>query len=72
MSAYPVSTMRELIMEVYPGPAWEKRVKFMSDNQVIAVYYSFLQKGKFEEKKRDKSKQVFNSYSGEQMRFEGF
>lgn len=40
--------MREKIAEVYDGPAWRIKVSKMEDDQVIAIYYSFLEKGVFD------------------------
>ena len=40
--------MRAAIYEVYPGRKWKEKVLNMDDAQVIAVYYSFLEKGKFD------------------------
>ena len=37
-----IATMRNEISKVYPGAVWAKKVKRMPDNQVIAVYHSFL------------------------------
>ena len=42
-----VQQMRAAIYEVYSGRRWKIKVQNMSDAQVIAVYYSFLEKGKF-------------------------
>ena len=41
-----VMQMREEIAKVYAGPKWKDRVSHMPDAQVIAVYYSFKQRGK--------------------------
>lgn len=46
-----VDRMRTEISKVYSGQ-WINRVNRMSDSQVMAVYYSFLEKGKFDELKR--------------------
>ena len=37
-----VPDMRSAIAKVYPGQKWKFKVARMSDQQVIAVYYSFL------------------------------
>lgn len=37
-----IELMRDAILKVYPGKAWEDKVANMSDNQIIAVYYKFL------------------------------
>ena len=41
-----VHTMRYWLRQVYPGQAWNDRVKNMSDNQVIAIYSRMLAQGK--------------------------
>lgn len=41
--------MREKIAKVYKGPQWQRKVDCMDDSQVIAIYHSFLNKGKFDE-----------------------
>ena len=41
-----VMQMREEIAKVYAGPKWKDTVSHMPDAQVIAVYYSFKQRGK--------------------------
>ena len=37
-----VDLMREAILKVYDGQKWTDKVARMSDNQIIAVYYKFL------------------------------
>lgn len=39
-----VSNMRSAIAKVYPGQSWKYKVAKMSDQQVIAVYFSFVQR----------------------------
>ena len=43
-----IDQMHYEITSVYPGPKWRERVRSMHDNQVIAIYKTFQQKGKFE------------------------
>lgn len=38
--------MRNLVASVYPGQKWKDKVMNMSDNQVVAIYWQFVQKGK--------------------------
>lgn len=38
--------MRHEISKVYKGAGWQKKVKKMNENQVIAIYYKFLANGK--------------------------
>lgn len=40
-----VSNMRRAIAEVYSGPNWKYRVDRMSASQVMAIYFSFIQRG---------------------------
>lgn len=42
-----INQMRKEIAKVYPGPKWKKRVENMPENQVLAVYNSFLKEGRF-------------------------
>lgn len=44
-----VNNMRELVADVYKGDGWKKKVDKMSDEQVVAIYYKFLNQGKFED-----------------------
>lgn len=37
-----VDLMRDAILKVYDGQKWKDKVARMSDNQIIAVYYKFL------------------------------
>ena len=45
-----VNDMRFLISQVYKGNKWKYRVDHMSDRQVMAIYFSFCENGKFDEK----------------------
>lgn len=47
-----VDNMRAAILEVYPGGKWRRKVEKMHDDQVIAVYYKFLNTGGFEKKEK--------------------
>ena len=38
--------MRHEISKVYKGAGWQKKVKKMNEDQVIAIYYKFLANGK--------------------------
>ncbi|MBP5596950.1 MAG: hypothetical protein J6Y02_16320 [Pseudobutyrivibrio sp.] len=40
-----ISAMRNYILKMYPGPRWTDKVAHMSDNQVMAVYFSMKNKG---------------------------
>ena len=37
--------MRECVRRAYPGPRWAARVRGMSDNQVMAIYFRFEREG---------------------------
>lgn len=37
-----VAQMRCAIYDIYPGDSWHEKVNNMPDNQVVAVYFSFL------------------------------
>lgn len=41
-----VEQMRSLVIRAYPGPRWETKVRNMSDNQIVAMYYRLVQSGK--------------------------
>lgn len=46
-----IKEMREkLVMTKYDSPGWKKTVEGMKDRQVVAVYFSFLNRGVFEKK----------------------
>lgn len=34
--------MRNFISNAYPGQKWKNRVKKMGENQIIAIYYSMI------------------------------
>lgn len=40
--------MREKIADVYKGRTWKDKVAKMEDDQVTAIYLSFLEKGVFD------------------------
>lgn len=44
-----VDQMRDKISNVYESVSWKDKVRKMWDGQVIAIYFCFLQEGKFEE-----------------------
>ena len=61
-----VKQMREYILGMYPGDKWVYKVAHMSDNQVIAVYYSMKKKGqKPVEDKRNKKQLTIFDYDSE-------
>lgn len=42
-----VEQMRAAIAGCYKGASWKNRCRKMSDGQVVAIYYNFLETGKF-------------------------
>lgn len=41
-----VYQMREWVVSAYPGPRWKDKVKKMTDEQIIALYFSLIKQGK--------------------------
>ena len=41
-----IEMMRKYVIDVYPGKAWEKKVKKMPESQVLAIYNRFRMEGK--------------------------
>ena len=37
-----IHEMRNFISKAYPGQEWKNRVKKMGENQIIAIYYSMI------------------------------
>lgn len=37
-----IHEMRDFISKAYPGQKWKNRVKNMGENQIIAIYYSMI------------------------------
>lgn len=48
MAYCKVTEMRRLISEVYPNASWAYKVDRMPDYQVMAIYFKFLNDGKFD------------------------
>lgn len=38
--------MQEWIKMAYPGPGWKAKVDKMTDDQIIALYFSLIKQGK--------------------------
>lgn len=55
MSSLNVAVMREMVSDAYEGPKWKAKVSDMSDRQVMAIYYSFCEKGKFDEEPKKRT-----------------
>lgn len=50
MSTISTKDMRNAISTIYVSPKWKRDVENMPDHQVVAIYYRFLNSGKFNEK----------------------
>ena len=69
-----INDMRFIISQVYKGDKWKYRVEHMTDRQVMAIYFSFCERGEFDKKpkvtaccgKRIEIDTV-DDYAGEQM-----
>lgn len=57
-----VEEMRVAIAKVYNGPAWIRKVHNMPDYQVTAIYFSFLESGKFDKPKQPVEKHLKYAY----------
>lgn len=50
-----IEKMKKELYNVYPNNTWFNKVNSMPDNQVLAIFYKFKEKGKFEKKKEKKT-----------------
>ena len=57
MATVTVQYMRSAISDVYASRKWREEVNVMSDNRVIAIYHSFLERGVFDKGPPRKPKQ---------------
>jgi hypothetical protein len=67
-----VNQMAAKIISVYPNEAWRRKVNRMNDDQIIAIYFNFLDTGKFDKKptKTQKKNNIFGKVTeGEQLSF---
>lgn len=58
-----IDQMRAKVKAVYDNDNWKNKVNAMGENQVVAIYYSFLRKGKFDPKptvERDGQMTIFD------------
>lgn len=53
-----VEQMRSEIAKIYEGVKWKNKVKEMPDNQVIAVYHSFLRNNIFNMALKEKESKI--------------
>lgn len=40
-----VAQMRQRLLELYPTPSWQRKVKHMSDKQIVAIHIRLTLKG---------------------------
>lgn len=40
-----VAQMRQRLLDLYPTPTWQRKVKAMSDRQVVAIHIRLTLKG---------------------------
>ena len=45
-----IGVMRRLVRDAYPGERWKSDVETMPDERIIAIYNSFVNRGKFNKK----------------------
>ena len=74
MAYVSIDDARYIVGKTYPGQEWKNKVNRMPDNQVIKLYYTFLERGKLDPKpknvaipgKRIEAKPI-DDYAGGQM-----
>ena len=44
-----ISQLREIIGDAYDGDGWMKKVRFMPNDQVIAIFYRMKKKGQIKD-----------------------
>lgn len=81
MASIRTCDMRAAVESVYNGRKWKVKVANMSDRQVVALYYKFVNEGKIDDDprparidihhSRSEKRQEFDPYIGEQLKFEG-
>ena len=62
-----VEQMRKQIEEAYSGPAWRMRVRGMDRKQVIAVYKSMKEDGRFDRLKKERKQREKMKEEGVQL-----
>lgn len=69
-----IDQMRSYIAGVYKGPFWKDKVSKMDEGQVVAIYYSFLERGVFDKKPEPKPATPVHieEPTFEQLAFEGY
>ena len=50
MAYVSIDDARYIVGKTYPGQEWKNKVNRMPDNQVIKLYYTFLERGKLDPK----------------------
>ena len=55
MATPSMEVIRERVASAYPGASWQYRVYHqMKDNQILALYFKFMQDGTFDKAKERK------------------
>ena len=69
MASVDIQTMKEKVASAYPGAGWKYRVYHqMKHDQIVALYFRFLQDGTFEKaKKRKKVEKENEKINGNQI-----
>lgn len=65
-----IGQMRAALRRLYKSDRWTQKVNAMPDNQVFAVYHSFLERGEFDKPKKKPPKPAFKAYVGTQISFD--
>ena len=69
MASVSLQTMKDKVASAYSGASWQYKVYHqMRDNQIVALYFKFLQDGTFDrQKQRKKVERENEKNSGHQM-----
>ena len=59
MAEVQFDTMKRMVAELYPGAGWKARVyNHMSKEQIIAIYYDSLHRGRFDKNAKKEKKKI--------------
>ena len=64
-----VYDMRLLVSQVYKSDTWKNKVQRMPDRQIMAIYYSFCERGEFDKKTKQPEKVIFNKIKIEPVKY---
>ncbi len=67
-----VKLMRSEISKVYLGNRWKTKVRQMPNDQVIAIYYSFLKNDRFKTQKKKENKEPEYRQQYQQLSFDDY